>query len=476
MMNYLKLSILITSILLAFSCGQTTVGKLNHTRPNVIFINVDDLGWKDVGFMDSDFFETPNIDQLAEQGMSFTKSYAGAANCAPSRACLMSGQTTSRHGIYTVGSSTRGNPKPRKLIPVRNNEILPDSTITMGEMFQMAGYKTATIGKWHLGEDAHTQGFDVNIAGSMQGNPGKDGYFSPYNVKFLKDGPKGEHLTDRLTTEALRFMAANKDSPFFLYLPYYSVHTPLMGKEELVEKYTAKIDAEEDKNPVYAAMVETVDTNVGRLIYGLDSLGIADNTMVVFTSDNGGIRAISRQTPLRAGKGSYYEGGLRVPCVIRWPGVVQPESINQTPISNLDFFPTFSEIAGANLPDKVLDGTSLVPLLNGNKLPKRSLFFHFPIYLQAYNQQLDDGRDSLFRTRPGAVIIDGNWKLHHYFEDDGLELYNLKEDVGERNNLARSNNDVAMNLLAKLKEWQSSVDAPIPTQTNPEYDSLYVPE
>lgn len=443
-----------------------------HDKPNVVFINVDDLGWIDIGFQGSGYYETPNIDRLAESGLVFTNGYAGAANCAPSRACLMSGQNTPRHGIYTVSNSDRGKSRERKIIPTPNNETLPDRVVTLAEMFKMAGYITGTFGKWHLGEDPKTQGFDVNVGGSHRGNPGKKGYFSPYKVDHIKDGPEKEYLTDRLTDEALHFIRQNRDNPFFLYLPFYAVHTPLMAKNALIDKYKNKTGSNGQEHPVYAAMIETVDDNIGKLLSGLEAMDLTGNTIVVFTSDNGGIRAISNQHPLRGGKGSYYEGGIRVPFIIRWPGKVNPGSTSDFPVVNLDFFPTFREMLGAELGEKLVDGINLIPLLEGKELPQRPLYWHFPIYLQAYDKEKDDGRDPLFRTRPGAVVRLGDWKLHHYFEDDGLELYNLKEDLGERNNLVEKNPEKTEELVNLLEKWRKDVNAPVPRELNPEYDPV----
>ncbi len=430
---------------------------------------VDDLGWKDVGYMGRRFFETPNIDRVSKEGMVFTRMYAGAANCAPSRACLISGQNTPRHHIYTVSSSERGKSIHRKIIPTPNTTVLADEHFTLPELFKEAGYVTGTFGKWHLGEDPQTQGFDINVAGGHAGSPGNDGYFSPYNVPALEDGPEGEHLTDRLTSEAIAFIERYQDEPFFLYLPYYSVHTPIQAKDSLKAKYAAKEGNEKDVNTVYAAMVETMDHNVGRILQALDQLELTKHTMVVFTSDNGGIRSIATQEPLRAGKGSYYEGGIRVPCAIRWPGKIPPGSQNDTPVTNLDFFPTFSEVLGLSKPHKILDGQSLLPLFRGEKTMARPLFWHFPIYLQAYNPEEDDGRDPLFRTRPGSVVILDQWKLHEYFEDGGLELYNLAEDIGERRNLADSEIEKRRELYRLLQDWRASTGAPVPTELNPEY-------
>lgn len=436
--------------------------------PNVIYINVDDLGYKDVGFMGGDFFDTPHLDALARQGMIFTRSYAAASNCAPSRASLMTGQYTPRHGIYTVSPSDRGEAHTRRLIPIANTDSLRSAALILPELFKRAGYTTATIGKWHLGKDPRTQGFDLNIGGDERGNPGKGGYFSPYNLANITDGPVGEQLTDRLTSEAIRFVADHRDRPFFLYLPYYAVHTPLMAKDSLVAKYRARSNPLEI-DPVYAAMVETVDYNVGRLLDYLRTSGLEEQTLVVFTSDNGGIRSVATQAPLRAGKGSYYEGGIRVPCVVRWPRHIEPGTSYDAPIINLDFFPTFQEILGITLPGQLLDGQSLLPVWRGGRLKKRPLFWHFPIYLEKYNALEDDARDPLFRTRPGAVVLEDNWKLHYYYEDEGIELYDLRSDIGERRNLAAAQPRRARKLLRLLRKWQQRVAAPLPVDPNPAY-------
>jgi len=422
----------------------------------------------------STFYETPNITKLAKSGMLFTNGYASAANCAPSRACLISGQNTPRHGIFTVGNSDRGHEKTRKIIPIPNTEDLADENVTIAEMLKKAGYTTGTFGKWHLGEDPKTQGFDVNVAGANNGNPGKKGYFSPYNVKNIIDNKKGENLTDRLTQEAISFIKDNKEKPFFLYLPYYAVHTPLSTTSALAEKYKEKGGNPFQNKVVYAGMIETVDRNIGLILEEIKTLNLK-NTLIIFTSDNGGIREISHQDPLRAGKGSYYEGGIRVPYIISWDGIVKPNAVSKTPITNLDFYPTFMDILKVEMPEKVVDGVSILPVLKGKNIKERSLYFHFPIYLQAYNFKTDNGRDPFFRTRPGSVIIDGDWKLHQYFEDNGLELYNLKTDIGERNNLAKAHPEKLTELLQKLTAWRTELKAPIPTELNPKYEANFVP-
>lgn len=457
-------------------CGEEDLSEPT-TRPNIILINVDDLGWKDLGFMGSHYYETPNLDAFAKEGMVFKNAYAGAANCAPSRACMLSGHNTPWHGVYTVSPSTRGDVRTRKLIPIENTRHLADSVFTLPRMLKDAGYVTGSFGKWHVGDDPTEQGIDVNVGGSTRGSPGRKGYFAPYNLDYIEAGPKGEYLTDRLTEEAISFLEKNKDTTFFLYMPFYTVHTPIMGKESLIAKFEDKEASDGQDRPDYAAMVASMDENVGKLLDRIKVLGLEKITLVVFTSDNGGIREISEQNPLRAGKGSYYEGGIRVPLVIKWPGHIQPKSTSEERVSNLDFYPTLLNIVH---PDKKqdsiaatleeLDGQDLNPIFNGQPLPKRDLLFHFPIYLQAYSQTEDNGRDPLFRTRPGSVIISGDWKLHEYFEDGGLELYNLKEDIGERNNLSESHPDKTTALYERLKAWRVSTNAEIPTEKNPEFE------
>lgn len=449
--------------------GNDSKARQNVSKPNVLIINVDDLGWKDLGYMGSSYYETPNIDKLSRESMVFYNAYAAAANCAPARASLMTGMQTSRHGVFTVHPADRGDPKTRKLIPSPNRKFISDDLYTMGKMFKDNGYRTGTFGKWHISEDPFKHGFDINVGGGPQGNPGRKGYFSPYNIPNIKDGPTGEYLTDRLTQEAIAFVKENKDSPFFLYLPFYTVHTPLMGKEHLVEKYKNKEGGEGQNNPKYAAMIESLDENVGKLMKAIQELGLEKNTVVVFTSDNGGIRAVSNQDPLRAGKGSYYEGGIRVPLLIKWSDMINYGISSQTPVSQLDLFPTFQKIIGAGNVSDDLDGIDLSPILFEGKTIERDLFFHFPIYLQAYDSELDQARDPLFRTRPGSVLISGNWKLHQYFEDDGLELYDLENDLSEKINLKNNEPEILAEMLFKLKQLQEYHQAPIPKKLNPKY-------
>ncbi|SFS40246.1 Arylsulfatase A [Zhouia amylolytica] len=475
--RYVYFMLVLPIFVALLSCnGKTGDQNKRKQLPNIIYINVDDLGWKDTEVFGSTFYETPNINKLAQEGMTFTRGYASAANCAPSRACLMSGQNTPRHGIYTVANSDRGDSRTRKIIPIQNTTVLKDSVITIAEMLKAVGYNTGTFGKWHLGEDPRTQGFNVNIGGGEQGNPGAKGYFAPYNVPSIGQGLNGENLTERLTTEAISFMEEAKETPFFVYLPYYAVHTPLQTLKKLEEKYTEKGGDEFQHNAKYAGMVETVDTNIGRILSFLKEKGLEENTLVIFTSDNGGIRDVSFQDPLRAGKGSYYEGGIRVPYIFKWKNVIAANTKSIEPITNLDIYPTLKEISGSKVSNTILDGISLLPALKGGELPDRELYFHFPIYLQAYKPKTDQGRDPLFRTRPGSVIIDGDWKLHHFFEDDEYELYNLNEDLGEQNNLASKDPEKTEQLSRKLERWRKEVGAPIPVDPNPDYDHEFEAE
>ncbi len=442
-----------------------------RTQPNVVMIVIDDLGWSDVGYnQTTDLLETPNIDRLAQQSMRFDNAYAGAANCAPSRAVLMSGQYGPRHGIYTVSPSARGEAKARKLIPIANERGLKPEVITLAETLKAAGYATGHFGKWHLGADPDTQGFDHNVAGSGMGMTRH--YFSPYKLQNIEDGPQDEYLTDRLTDEVIDWVKAKKDAPFFAYVPYYTVHTPFQAPAEIVTKYRAK-GIKSERGATYAAMVEKMDASVGRILAMLEDEGLAQDTIVIFTSDNGGYRMPSFPSPIRAGKGSYYEGGLRVPLLVRWPGRIAP-GVDDTPFINADFYPTLMNLAQAERPDQKLDGMDLSGLLLGDTaIGSRDLFWHFPVYLQAHDGRTDQAQDPLFRTRPGTAMRSGDWKLIHYFEDNDYELYELSTDIGERNNLAASRPDMLQALKLKMDAWRQDTGADIPVQLNPEYDPAF---
>lgn len=449
-------------------CFYKKAKTSSSKRPNIVFILVDDLGWSDLGFMGNPVYETPNLDKLSKESVVFTNAYAAAANCAPSRACIISGQNTPRHGIYTVGSSERGKPHTRKLVPTKNTRVLKEDFFTLAEALKVNKYTTATMGKWHLSDNPKTQGFDVNIAGSTAGHP--KSYFSPYKNKALEDGPKDEYLTDRITNEAINFISKNKENPFFLYLPYFTVHTPLQGKKDLVEKYTTKVNGDVRFNARYGAMVENMDTNVGRILDKLKELNIDENTLVVFTSDNGGLAFVSSQFPLRAGKGSYYEGGIRVPFLVKWPLKIKEPKTTDIPVTGLDIYPTLLDVVKQKQ-NTNLDGVSLLPYLTDNKkIEERSLFWHFPIYLQAVNPKKEQARDPLFRTRPGSVVRKGKWKLHEYFEDNALELYNLEIDIQEKNDVSSQNPEIVKELYQELKAWRNNTNAPVPTKLNQEYN------
>jgi arylsulfatase A-like enzyme len=436
-------------------------------KPNIVIINVDDLGWKDLGYTGSRYYETPNIDQLSRSGMVFTNGYATAANCAPSRASLMTGKWTTRHGIYTVASSERGESRHRKLIPAENITTLPKKFPTIASVLAEAGYTTCHSGKWHLSKSPLDYGFDINIAGGHNGHPRS--YYPPYgNVKI--SGDTSQYLTDAIMANVLQFIDTVK-GPFFLYYAPYAVHTPIHPVTKLLLKYQNKPEWQGQGNAEYATMVENLDDNIGQLIALLKSRELLKNTLVVFTSDNGGLYGITKQKPLRAGKGSYYEGGIRVPYIFRWDGKIKAGSKNSFPISNLDLFPTFLEISGIEVAPYNPDGINLIPVLTGESDHiERSIYWHFPVYLQAYNVHDNENRDSLFRTRPGSVIRKGKWKLHYYFEDDSIELYNLEVDIAEANNMAFENQGKAQELLFLLKEWWKTTNAPIPAELNPEFE------
>jgi arylsulfatase A-like enzyme len=441
--------------------------------PNVLFIYVDDLGWRDLGVMGSTYYETPNVDRLASQGVLFTHAYANAPNCAPSRASLLSGLYPPRHGIYTVGSAERGSAALRKLVPVQNETELSLEVVTLAEALREAGYRTGHVGKWHLGGPGHLpsdQGFDWSVAGDASGSP--PGYFYPYRnqrraIPDLGEGVEGEYLADRLTDEAIGFIRENREGPFFLYLSHYSVHTPIQAKPELVERYREKAGSGGQGNPVYAAMVRSLDEGVGRLLATLDTLGIADNTVVFFYSDNGGFGPVTSMAPLRGSKGMLYEGGIREPLIVRWPGHVTPGAVSEVPVVGTDMYPTILEIAG-KVPSRnqLLDGVSLVPLLEGRGEPDmRPLFWHVPAYLEA-----DSSVEGPWRTTPASAIRLGRYKLVYFFEDERTELYDLIQDPSEATDLSDTLVEMASELEQRLESWWQETEAFLPTEPNPLYD------
>lgn len=461
-------SLIIVANFILFSCkGKANVAIENAIQPNILLINIDDLGWRDLQFMGSTFYETPNIDALSKQGVIFTNGYAAASNCAPSRACLMTGLWPQRHGIYTVGTSERGESKDRKLIPVKNTVSIDKQFLLLPQTLHQNGYMTCHAGKWHLSDNPLLNGFDVNIGGSHEGHP--KSYYPPYKNVALK-AEKGKRLTDLITDKTIDFIQHSKN-PFFINFAPYAVHTPIQPVPNLVDKYKNKKVTSNQNNAEYATMVENTDHNVGRLIEALKHSGKLKNTFIIFTSDNGGVTGHSSQHPLRAGKGSYYEGGIRVPFLIVWKGKIKAGQQKETPITNFDIYPTLLDIVGIEKPKNLLlDGKSFAAeIFKNGDLNKRPLFWHFPIYLEANKNNNQGTRDPKFRTRPGSVVRYGDWKLHYFYEDDGLELYNLKDDIGEKNNLVVSKPEKAQQLYAMLEEWLEETEAPIPTNLNVEY-------
>lgn len=436
--------------------------------PNIVLINIDDLGWTDLSCNGSNYYETPNIDKLKSSGIWFSQAYAGAANSAPSRACMLTGQNTPRHGIYTVSPADRGKKELRKLISYPNRESLPEGFQILPEVLKKAGYQTFHVGKWHITYNPLECGVEINVAGNHAGHP--KSYFSPYKNKDLKDGEKGEFLTNRLGDEAVKLIKeADKSKPYFLYYATYAVHTPLQAPEELIEKYRRKKSNKAHYNPVYAALVEVMDRNVGKVLDAINESGQSQKTIIVFTSDNGGVYNISRQWPLRAGKGSFYEGGIRVPLIIYQPGIFERKEFDNISVCQMDLFPTFLDMAGISDSSLLLDGKSLVPLLtkgNTDYLKDRSLFWHFPAYLEGGNIETVD---KYFRSRPVSVIHKGDWKLIENYEDGSFELYNLKNDISEKKNLVEKYPDILGKLKNELYDWKKKVDAPCNFNKNPYY-------
>ena len=428
-------------------------------RPNILFIYLDDFGWKDTGYMGSDFYETPNIDSLAKQGMIFTDAYSTSANCAPARACLLSGQYTPRHQIYNVGTRPRGSTKHRRLEHVAGTNKLRLNIVTWAECLQQSGYRTGIFGKWHLGPSPKAQGFDVvvehNKIPGMRGHKGKN----------------GEYLADLLTERTLDFIDKKSNKPWCAYLSHYAVHTPLQAKDKIISKYQKKERGKLHRHPVMAAMIQSVDEGVGRLVAKLNKSGQRNNTVILFFSDNGGYGPATDMAPLYGYKGNYFEGGIRVPFFVNWPNRIKGDQKTDEPIIGVDIFPTLLDLSGANRPHQTLDGISLLPLFLGQvkTAGPRPLFWHFPSYLQSYDVY-DEQRDPLFRTRPCSVVRLGEWKLHEYFEDGALKLFNLKDDISEQKDLAKERPDIVMKLHKLLKNWRSDTGAIVPEALNPKFD------
>ncbi len=447
--------------------------------PNLLFILADDMGWSAPGCYGSDLHETPNIDRLATQGLRFTQAYSASPVCTPTRAAIMTGQHPARLNMtiwHEAAVSRLTDPGDEKLAPPITETALALEHTTLAEVLHDAGYQTAHVGKWHLGAAEHypePQGFDVNVGGTFYGAPLT--YWYPYKgervsgngvhefryVPGLPPGKEGDYLDDKLTDQALTLMEQMHASgkPFYLNMAFYSPHTPIEGKPELVAKYKAKIrEGMTHKNAGFAAMMETLDENIGRLLAKLDTLGIADNTVVVFYSDNGGFdevrngEQVANNAPLRSGKGSAYEGGIRVPLIVRWPGVTTAGAVSDTPVTSMDFYPTILEMLGdkAPAPGKVLDGVSLGPVLRdpAASLGREDFQWHYPHYY--------------FNTTPVSAFRHGDWKLIEYYEDGRKELYNIKDDLSETNDLAAAKPEIVKDLEARLQAWRTEVNARLP--------------
>jgi len=444
-------------------------------RLNFLFILIDDLGWADLGCYGSQFYETPNLDRLAAEGVRFTDAYAAGPVCSPTRASIMTGKYPVNVGItdWIPGNEPSAEP----LSTPRNKQpYLPLEEITVAEALKEAGYATGFVGKWHLGDRGHfpeDQGFDVNIGGCHLGSP-IYGYFSPYHLPSLKDGPVGEYLTDRLTDEAIGFLERSKEKPFFLFMSYYTVHRPIHGKPALVEKYEAKAKTMGPKvgplfklegtvpvrqvqdHPIYAAMVQCMDDNVGRLLSKLDELGLTDNTVVIFTSDNGGLSTADEfptsNVPLRAGKGWLYEGGIREPLIVRWPSVVRAGSTCREVVCSPDFYPTILQLADLPLrPMQHSDGQSFADVLKGDqtKVDRQAVYWHYPHYTKK-------------GSSPASAIRMGRYKLIEFFERGNVELYDLGNDIGEQSDLSETMPAKRDELHALLRRWRHATEAEIP--------------
>ena len=446
-----------------------------YGRPqNIVLFLIDDLGWMDLGCQGSTYYQTPNVDKLAAEGVRFTDAYAACAVCSPTRASILTGKYPARLLLTDWLPSGRWKPSS-KLIEGRKIRGLPLEEYTLAETLRDAGYQTIHIGKWHLGSEPFClpqhHGFDINIAGNAHGAPGQ--YFFPYQGDWaipttplratwnvLPDGKPGEYLTSRLTDEAITIIEKSDDKPFFLYFPHYGVHTPLEAPEELTKKYERIPQHQQQGKPVYAAMVESIDQSVGRVLDALKSAGKTNDTVIIFTSDNGGFYKATSNAPLRANKGAYYEGGIRVPLIIKWPGLSQPGRVIHEPVITNDLYPTCLAAAGLSMdPHQHMDGENLTPLLHKTEtLSRDSLFWHFP----HYNKHPS--------SHPSSVIRKGHWKLIESFDPATVELYNLAEDLGETCDLAEVEVKRRDSLLRELAAWRQTVGAER-MAPNPDFES-----
>lgn len=449
-----------------------SVAVTAQARPNIVLVLVDDLGYSDVGFNGARFYETPHIDALASDGQILSDFYSGGANCSPTRASLMTGMYTPRHGNYTPGGKAKGSVREMRFavpshgasgpiydaFPSHNGRLDPAHT-SVAEILAAVGYSTARIGKWHLGPD--DQGFAVSLHDRPRG----------------QESPSAPDDAERLTDAALEFIAQNRAKPFFLYLAYHDVHSPLQAREDVVAKYQAKLGTFSDTsfswNPTYAAMVEAVDTSVGRLRARLEQLDLAENTLFMLSSDNGASPYSTTNKPLKGGKGSFFEGGIRVPTCIAWPAVIEPGTRSSVPLTSVDLMPTFAEVAGAALPSgQPTDGESFVRILEGAKaLQRESIFWHYPLYLVGGDQLLPvyGTETKRWRAVPSSAIRKGDFKLIYYYEYDSYKLFNLRDDISEEHDVAQQMPAKAHELLAELRAWVRDTGAPVPDRPNPAF-------
>jgi len=459
--------------------------KAEEIRPNVLFILADDFGYHDLSVMGSSYYETPNMDRIANEGTIFTNGYATCQVCSPSRASIMSGKFPARHGITDwigapEGEEWRKHRRFNQLLPPEYVHQLPHEYTTLPEAMKEAGYLTFFAGKWHLGSKGswpEDHGFDINKGGWDVGSP-RGGFFSPWENPNLESGPDGENLSMRLAKETIQFLEENRDTSFFAFLSFYAVHGPIQCTQEKWAKYREKAEdlgiadsgfemghflpiRQVQDNPVYAGLVEAMDDAVGEVLNALDEMGLAENTIVVFTSDNGGVAAgdafATSNLPLRAGKGYQFEGGIREPYFIKVPGIEGGQKC-EVPVTGTDFYPTLLELTGApQKPEEHMDGVSLVPLLHGESIAERALIWHYPHYGNQGGE-------------PSGIIRQGDWKLIHYYEDGREELYNLDSDVKENFNVADNNPELVDQLSEKLSQMLEEMGALYPI-TDPEYSA-----
>lgn len=451
------------------------VGGARAERPNIVFVLADDLAWADVGYNGNKFYETPNIDRLAAAGMIFNRGYSGGPNCLPTRACLISGMYSPRTQIWTPGGLSKGNEDLMRLdVPKRSQKNNPfpselnldPSVVSIAEVLKSVGYKTARFGKWHVGPD--TQGFDISDPSGRGAEIGKKLYG---NI----------NVAEWLTDAGVKFIQDENEGPFFLYVAHWDVHSPIRARSDVKARFDKKLAIgrwSRQWNTTYSAMIHAVDTSVGRLMNALEEQGIAENTLFVFSSDNGGAGATTNK-PLKGAKGALTEGGIRVAMAMRWPEVIQAGSQCETPVTSVDFLPTFADISEAKLPtQQPVDGVSVKQLMQGQSIGERSIFWHYPLYLSGNGEgkvvPVFGTNVNYWRGVPASVIMKGDWKLIHYFEDDSVKLFDLKNDLAELKDLSTANSKKAAELRSELATWQAQTKAIIPTDLNPTFDSSSV--